>query len=80
MQQMISRGFLTCLPTKVLLTFMASLASFSPLCWPGWKESQFPKLGLKKEQVNVVRRRKKEIVGVGQAKLLFINNGLLCGP
>lgn len=39
------------------------------------KELQFPKLGLQKEQMDIIRRIRKEIIGVSQPELWFINNG-----
>lgn len=75
MQQTISKWFVTCLETIIPLTSLSPSASEPPLVLVSVERLQVPKLGLEKEQIDIIRRIRKEIIRLSQVKLWFINKG-----
>lgn len=75
MQQTINKWFVTCLETVIPLTFLSTRPLYCLRDWSVLKELQFPKLGLQKDQMDIIRKIRKEIIRVSQAALWFINNG-----
>lgn len=75
MQQTINKWFVTCLETIIPLTSLSPSASEPPLVLVSVERLQVPKLGLEKEQIDIIRRIRKEIIRLSQVKLWFINKG-----
>ena len=77
MQQIIKKHFVTCLGTMILLTFFCPLhLLYSRVDASGWNELQLTKSGLKKGQVNIIRKIRNGVIGISQPAIWFMGNGL----